>query len=634
MKALVIARREFLGTRNLWIAAPLLGLFALGLPLLRGLRGQPAEDLRVVTVLGIGFGLCAVLGLILGAGLFAGDLAQKRAGFFLSRPVGSASLFFGKLLGSLLLVFLAGALVLAPLLLLRPAMLMQAWALPPGLLLTALTGLLVGHAGAIILRARSPWLLLDLVTLGGFATLVWLVQSSLMEAGAVPAFLWTGSALFAGALLALLLAGLLQVARGRGDLRAGHRVLSLTLAAGLLPLGAGGGLFAWKVLHPTPKDLRGASPRAVQPGGTWLVIEGEVWGYNTKASRSSWGSHAFLLDSASGRSLAVSAYSGQFSLDGHRYYWQAGSGGMTGEATLKFVDLAEPQLRVQSTGLLLDPQESFEALTADGSAALLRREERRLRTPDRVAFTVVHLQSLGRLGRWTMQGNPSFWALSHGGFLTCERVEGEIRYWRWDPSERDARLLWTLPAHLKGGRDFKVNGAGDRMLVWVDQDRGLGHDAIELRDGLRGTLLARQEPGTGERLGACFLAGGEALLWRVGKGRLDLSLLDRKGQVTRTHQLPLPQVRNQPYTYVRVREWVEGRCLIRVYGRDFSHQVDLDLASGTAKEHRDGILWPFHPERWFNPDLGGLWTRLTFRGHGGVHLRQPDGSLQRLTGPD
>lgn len=624
MKALVIARREFLGTRNLWIAAPLLGLFAVGLPLLRGLTGQPAEDLRVATALGIGFGLCGVLGLILGAGLFAGDLAQKRAGFFLSRPVVSASLYFGKLLGSLLLVFLAGALVLAPLLLLRPVLLVQAWSLPPGLLLTALTGLLVGHAGAIILRARSPWLLLDLVTIGGFGALAWVVQSLLMEAGAVPAFLWSGSGLFAGTLLVLLLAGLLQVARGRGDLRAGHRVLSLTLAAGLLTLAAGGGLFAWKVLHLKPTDLRSAWVVSTQPGGTWALLGGHARGYGNQEFR-------ILVDSASDRFRRVSE--GKFSSDGGRFVWAEEIPGKPVSAEIVITDLAATQTATLNSGVMMAVQDTLVAVSADGTQAIISRGsmagELRLEWWGLLqGRRKAQLKSLHSWDAWFK--GPDQVQVLHP---IDSGNEWHASTWTVDADE--PRKLWARAWDPGIPVRWFTSPSAERMIML--QARAGKHGrwrTAELLDLQTGHGLSTFSAGEGERfLSPLFLANGDLVVALEGHRQLTLLWCDARGTVKGRHVLALPQDdKVTPWVSI-VGEVAPQRVLVR-WGSAFgspTNGVVVELTSGSVQPSPDGVLFGWIRPR---PDSFGLWSRLHRSPNGALHVRQTDGSLKRLTAPD
>lgn len=624
MKALVIARREFLGTRNLWIAAPLLGLFAVGLPLLRGLTGQPAEDLRVVTAVGIGFGLCAVLGLILGAGLFAGDLAQKRAGFFLSRPVGSASLYFGKLLGSLLLVFLAGALVPAPLLLLRPAMLGQAWALPLGLLLTALTGLLVGHAGAIILRARSPWLLLDLVTLGGFGALAWVVQSALMEAGAVPAFFWSGSTLFAGTLVVLLLAGLLQVARGRGDLRAGHRVLSLSLAAGLLPLATGVGLFARRVLQVKPTNLQQASVDATQPGGTWLLVRGHSMGFGDQQ-------FLFLLDTDSGRFLPV-ADRGKFSPDGRRFIWALTNREKGQPAQINVTELSTNLPTTRDSGASIVGYANLIAVSTDGSQMLLTNWSWRGESWTEW-WDLVQGRRIDRLPL-ALGGHAWFLGTDKVRYLSSSASHLQLSAWQLGSTE--PRELWRHELDSSVEHFSNTSPGLDRLFI-LNSNPGnkVPWRSIELMDLQTGCVLASFEAGSNERLlRPLFLSTGDLLVALVRPGLLDLSWCNGLGELKGRCAVQLPVVTDKDHFRVNIVGEVAPRKVLVQWSEDrwlSTNRIVVDLENGAIQPSQDGVRGTWS---WQYPDPGGLWSRLHQSKDRALHVRQPDGSLKRLTAPD
>lgn len=353
-----ILQREIFERRLLGLLALALGVMATVLPLIPGFRpgGVRVADLQGGLALGLALLLMMILALFLGGSIVAGDLAERRLGFYFSRPLPGWTIWAGKLAAAFALIFGGGILVLAPAVLLGGNLSFDGiWGMGSevsvsgaGLLLSwvlfLLFLLLATHAASVIVRARSPWALLDLTALAVCGGLVWWTVRRLKFEGALFRTVswtlkpedrlgiaaWMALGLAVAVLLALALAGALQVIRGRTDLRRAHRALSQGLWGGLLTaVLLFVGLTAW-VLSAGPRDLRGVTVAATGsrgPGDHWIAFGGP-------AVRRPGYSPSFLYDLDTGRTFRArfglvsqaNPYNTfdsmvRFSADGRRVVW-------------------------------------------------------------------------------------------------------------------------------------------------------------------------------------------------------------------------------------------------------------------------------------------------------------------------
>ncbi|MBV8202775.1 MAG: hypothetical protein JOZ15_19330, partial [Acidobacteria bacterium] len=208
---------------------------------------------------------------------------------------------------------------------------------------------LVTHFGAVIMRTRSPWLILDLAGAVAAGALALATFGRLEYWGALDPGPWSSGnaqavgAAFAGVvLLALLLASAAQVLVGRTDAVRGHRSLSLAFAginlAGALAFAA----LAQHWIAIGPLDLERWSFAAVSRGGAWIALSGPAPGPPHYGA-------SFLLHAASGRSIrtrfALGPYSVlpiAFSADGRRAVWVEREGGEGSPAAVLRLDLDRP----------------------------------------------------------------------------------------------------------------------------------------------------------------------------------------------------------------------------------------------------------------------------------------------------
>ncbi len=321
---LAVFEREIIERRLLAAAALLLGLVPLAAPWFPGLAQRGGPDLRSATAFLLALCFSFGLALILGSSIVVGDLAERRLGFYFSRPIPSWAVWAGKLAAAAGLALGVGFLILLPSSLVERRLQLSGWWNMPfsgnaasALLWIAAILLLVslGHATGIALRSRSPWLILDLAGLGVISWLAWAAMRRLTVAGAFGAEVLAAMALAPLALAALVSAGAIQVIKGRTDIRRGHRLLSLTLWAALLAAGLAAQGYASWVLAAAPRDLDEVGLSEMASEGSWIAIFGP-------ARKRAEYRPEFLLDTASGRFARVRFFlPPRFTADGRWAVW-------------------------------------------------------------------------------------------------------------------------------------------------------------------------------------------------------------------------------------------------------------------------------------------------------------------------
>jgi hypothetical protein len=530
--------REIVERRLLLLAAVLVGLVPLAVPFLPGVNAPDPGEIRTGTALALCLVVTAVLALTLGATVIAGDLSERRLGFYFSRPLAGWAIWAGKLVGAAALCMGAGLLVLLPSLLLDPRVeigpswwLGDSWirTLPAFFLFLAAGAavlLLVAHVASTMVRSRSSWILLDLAATFAVAALVWSERQHLLRQGAYLASL-RGLAGFLALLGAsALVAGAVQVTRGRTDPRRGHRLLSLTFWAGMSLAALSFAAYAHWVMDVTPRDLVRVGSLLPAQSGTWIGLRGPVAGRGDYAP-------AFLFDTASGRSFQIGAppiswwwLQPVFSPDGTRAAWlEAAGDGLD----LKILDLTRPDARPAATRVSFDTWPSRLALAPGGTrlAALVRS-----------SLTVTDVAT-GRLLSAVPFPEPeeeffSMRFLPGGRLRIDERLRGAADF-------RMSRFTAMELGH--GGLSLLGTIESPDVDAWTvsrDGERVAAHSRRLLRlFAVRTRELLAELPLQGELAGVSFLSDGRLLVDERWQGSAVLHLLDRDGVELR--RFPFPQ---------------------------------------------------------------------------------------------
>jgi hypothetical protein len=532
---LAVARREIEEKRFVFLAAAAASLVPFAVPIVRGLHGTAAVEIREWIAL-VGASTLAVgLAALLGATVIASDLAERRLGFYFSRPITGFALWGGKLGAAGFIALAAAAIFYIPTLAINgrhvePVDLPEGW---PGILAAvALGAVLLFHAGNIVLRQRSPLLALDvamlvLLVLGAIALLRRLDLTYALEPPRNAA-----TALIAAAAIALLLAGLLAVTRGRSDGRAAHRVLSATLWS-ILGAGFAATAFysAW-VFSIAPKDLTRVNSVTPASKGSWISVQAIVRGWRPN----------FLYDTATGRYRRVGAswIEPVMSPDGTRAAWFEASiqGGPYDVFTWKLDETGAKPVRALSLPSI--PYTTF-----------LSDHGERLAMISYGVLSVWDTLTGASLGSVRVAGESPYLG---GFFLDRNRVrilrfknrsdspeENSLDILEFDLSARSLSTIVTLDDASACIQDE----TGDRLLV-------RGKSRLTLRDAHTGALIAvlservptRQAVGhflSGGRIAVSVAEGPAASGVEMRSRTVRVDVFTRDGQLERSIPIPAGQ---------------------------------------------------------------------------------------------
>lgn len=630
-----VLRREIAERRLLIVAAVLLGLVPLAVPLLPmgSVRGPEA---RAGTAAALALIASFVLAVVLGSSVLARDLAERRLGFYFSRPLPGWSIWAGKLTAAALLAFGSGLLILLPSLLLGDGLDPSGywgqgafWETASGMdgafwAASVLVLLLGANVLGVMVRSRSPWLLLDLLAAVGLAALLWLVSLRLALAGATGPLGRAGLGLLAAILLSLAAASAVQVTRARTDLRRGHQVLSFTLW-GLLGLSTAvfGGYARW-VLAATPRDLVRIENLLPAPAGEWVVVQGVA---RDRAGFKPW----FLLDTASGRSLRIPSMPGfwgwpVFSQDGRRALWLESESRRYFPLSVHRLDLDRPGATPSAERIGFDSEIPYGlALSPDG-ARLASIYKNRIQ---------VHELGSGRLLMSQAPPAGEVWGGDRLRFLDGRtlRFVGSRR--TGPPLEGD---IVVVDLDVESGRSRESQVLGEDQLVWgfsadgqrlLLRSRRLDQGRFELRvaDLRTGEVSAPLSmPGPlGE---AGFLRDGRLVTASARSARVSLQILDGRRAEMKRLDLPGSRVRlgGQPMPGLLVVATAEGPA-----NQDRSHWRTflLDLDRGTLLPFGEGLS----PVGWPGLRVGSLGTQLFLQGRNGLVRIDPATGRRRVILP-
>jgi hypothetical protein len=350
---LAVAAREIAEKKLALLGAFLVGLIPLAIPLLPGLGGPHARDVRFVSALFLSLTITFAFPLLFGATVLVSDITHKRFAFYFSRPLPAASIWAGKLLAVLVVSVSGACLAAIPTVLFDGKRAFAAFdtsgPATAYFLLTTVLLLIGAHTVSSMVRLRSAWIVLDFFLAAFFAVAIALSLRSLFFADFWDLYEmkhspeWLAWWLTAPLIAALLTASYVQVADGRTDARRSHGALSATLWGLTAAFAAILGGLAWWVASAGPRDLV-AIEGGVQaaPRGSWVALAGKM------RNRGAAGA-AFLYDTASGRCVKLDRFAGvAFSANGSRAVWFEESQGFyerkrTGVIRVASLDSTQPE---------------------------------------------------------------------------------------------------------------------------------------------------------------------------------------------------------------------------------------------------------------------------------------------------
>ena len=278
--ALVIASRELVEKRFVFLAAAAFALVAAVVPFMPGLHGDRAEAVVITaTILATAFSVG--LATILGASIVGRDVVAGRMSFYFARPIGAAAIWFGKLAAAVVLVVASFVITMVPAFVAAPITVKRIWSgsvfLTVSWIAIAAVVLFFGaHAIGTMIRSRSALIAADFLAAVLTVAIAWLIVRPLLLGAAINAILMLGNVFAVALLVAAIAAGAWQLIDGRTDRRRSHRAFSLAfwgiVAAALLAAA----LFTVWMVSATPSDLT-ARIMLLQPSrGDAAILSGNV----------------------------------------------------------------------------------------------------------------------------------------------------------------------------------------------------------------------------------------------------------------------------------------------------------------------------------------------------------------------
>ncbi len=276
--ALVIAAREFEEKRFVAYSAVAFALlpFLVGvIPMSHG--RTPREGIVMLAVL-LATGFTLGLSVITGASFVGRDLSDGRMSFYFSRPVGSVSIWFGKLIaGIILLVGCFGVIA-------GPARLVAGpWSPVLGVTFSQLTGVVLTLAVALFLiahvigtfsRSRSQLVAFDFAAAVLCGVAIRYLIVSLAGGQAMLLVKWLSISLAIALAAAIIAGGAWQLERGRTDRRRNHLALSQFLWGSMaVVLVLATAYVAW-VVSARLSDLNGQLSATHSPSGPLAIVGG------------------------------------------------------------------------------------------------------------------------------------------------------------------------------------------------------------------------------------------------------------------------------------------------------------------------------------------------------------------------
>lgn len=526
---LAVARREIEEKWFVFPAALVASLVPFAIPLIRGMHGAAAAEIREWSAFGGALMFAGGLAAALGATTIAGELAERRIGFYFSRPISGVALWAGHLGAACFMALGVAVLVSAPTLIAAKGRVIL-WDHPAqalGLLVIGVAAVvLLFHAGAIALRPRTPLLALDAAALVLVGLAAVALNQRFVMAYAVEAHERAEIALTVVAFAALVSAGLLAVTRGRSDSRAAHRTLSATLwsiLASGLALTAG---YAGWVFSVAPKDFAYIDDVTPADKGSWVKLRITARGWQP----------VFLYDTATGRYQRTGGSWREpvLSHDGTRAAWfePSAQGGPYDVVTWK---LDEPSAKPVHTFSL--PSIPYTAFLSDNGE--------RLATIAGGVLSVWDPAARASLGSARVAGELSYLI---GFFVDRNRVRILRFKNRWDTLEENSldilefdlstKTLSTVVT-LADASSCMGDETGDRLLV-------LGKNQLTLRDGHTGAQIAAlSERSTQRRVTGRFTSEGHIAVRvtefdsrQLRDRRAYIEVFTRDGRLERTLSLP------------------------------------------------------------------------------------------------
>lgn len=319
--ALVIAAREFEEKRFVAYAAVAFAVLPFLVGLIPMIHGKSPREAIVMLAVLLASGFTIGLGVITGASFVGRDLSDGRMSFYFSRPVGSMSIWFGKLTAGIVMIVGCFGLIAGPARLVGDAW-KGVWNLTfsqiAALVLTiALSLFLIAHVIGTFARSRSPLIAADFAAAVVCGVAIRFLVLPLAAGLASTLIKWLLISLAVALAVAIIGGGAWQLERGRTDRRRNHLALSQFLwsvmAVALLVATA---YVVW-VVSAQPADITNDVVASRSPGGPFVTIAGKTRARGDYTA-------AWVMNTDDGRNIRIDARSSwgvQYTRDGHSVFW-------------------------------------------------------------------------------------------------------------------------------------------------------------------------------------------------------------------------------------------------------------------------------------------------------------------------
>ena len=625
-KAAAVALEEVADKLLIFPAALLVGFFPVALA---AFRPRPV-DARDASAFFLALVTAATLAVFLGARSTAGDLASGRAAFHLARPLTAFQLWFGKLAGSLLVVFGAAALALLPSAVAGasfrgipgsrvPGAIPTLPADPAGLALAAAGALaalfLFSQAAGVAALARSPLLAADAALAAAALFVAARTAGRLRSAGAI-APRDAALAILAAVVAAAAAVGCYAAVTEGTDVKraaAGQSRAFWSIAGAAVALFA---LFGAWVLRARPADLTAVWWASPAPSGDWIAETGPA----------RWHRPVFLENLRTGEFLRAGSLP-VISADGATAAWSSVEPGVPEPTfvprTVSLSDSRHPGTVWETKGLHEAPLLVFSP------------DSRRLAiiASDRIA---VWDAARGGMLAAARPGAP-LWKESRGFTAATFAGDDRLRIFAARPAAGGRTTLEILELDVAAKRLRTAGSAGPfrgtfPIVASPDRSRLLVREAgatVHLLDGETGRSLAVFSGADASFRSAIFLADGRIALFESieAAGRLRTLSSDGAGVAS----FPVPDAEHT-WLLGELRPGVLVMAAFRPRaGRGRTATILVaDLATGTLERWGSGVL----PAAPFAAALGGDPAATPAPGSLGARLFfTPQGTLVALDGP-
>ncbi len=509
---LVIARRELAEKRFVLAAAFAFAVLALLIPFFPGIH-LPFSEVVTASSGWLAVGFTLGLATILGASMIGRELSDNRLSFYFTRPVPAGSIWFGKLLGSAVLIASSFIIIGTPALMTGIDVVIRSWipstyAFVGAVALAAAILFFAAHIIGTMVRSRSAWIALDFACLVVTTLAIWAMLMVPLRAMAGWITVVASIILALGAAIVVVAAGVWQLSHGRTDRRLNHIALSRFLWSGVtVVLIAAATYVAWG-LSASPGDL--IEINGIQAGHGWVLIEGRA--KNRGDYRP-----AFLINTGNRRALRIAAppwWGYDSSGDGSTVAWvrPASINGGLFEVMSCRLNATDP--RPEPTGITTTAHGL--ALSEDGARVLVGWSN----------YTIYDLATHHSLGSFRVDGPADSYTDAYFASPTIARVHvisrgkpgapASTATYEYDMTNRALRLTGTAHGRLRG-----VSPDHQRMLV---------HDVsgLSLADASTGVAIAALSSNDRIR-NAAFLADGSIAVTASAGGTVVVRHLSRDG---------------------------------------------------------------------------------------------------------